>query len=254
MSSGLNASMSSGIISFLTQHDSTMQQQLELQQEIVLRLKKQQSDLTVWQKRLEQWENRLNKKEETMQNQQNHGATKESNNYETMSASSPYFTTADASLPSSSRRASFIVESMDPKSTGYIFWEQFLAYVRWQENKFGVQSMGIVGNDEEGKLNDEKDMMITSPTRRDSTQLNINTSRYRVRARIELRHIFDGLIDPNDHTHRVSCRELELAVRFSPKCRDLFMPSLLAQHLSDLLKEDFNTTPNQRHQLSARNY
>ena len=34
----------------------------------------------------------------------------------------------------------------------------------------------------------------------------------------------------------------------------IFMPSLLAQHLSDLLKEDFNMTPNQRHQLSARNY
>jgi vacuolar protein-sorting-associated protein 4 len=58
-SSATSSPMSSGVIAFLQQHDFTMQKQLELQQEIVLRLKKQQRELSAWQERLEQWEKRL---------------------------------------------------------------------------------------------------------------------------------------------------------------------------------------------------
>jgi hypothetical protein len=151
-----------------------------------------------------------------------------------------------SSPPSSSRRASSIAEAMDPEATGYILWEQFLAYIRWQETVFGVKTA------EEDKTGEGKSM-VHSPTRRGSMQQKINTSRVRVRARIELRHIFNSLIDGGG-THRVSCRELELAIRFSPKCRELFTPSLLAKKLEDILKDDIHMTSYQRYQLSARKY
>lgn len=70
-------------------------------------------------------------------------------------------------------------------------------------------------------------------------QQRINTTGHQVFARIELRHIFDSLLMNGENINGcVSCHELELAIKFSPKCRTLFMPSLLAKNLSNLLNED----------------
>ena len=259
-------SMSTGIIGYLHQHDATMQQQLQLQQEIVLRLKKQQNDLIVWQERLEKWETSLREREEKT-------PLVSSSSLFIPSASSPltsstsHLTNFSASpstplrlplptLPThppsnTIRRASNIVEAMDPQSTGYIMWEQFLAYVRWQERHFGVRGQdnpalgggGEGGRERERERGGEKketsSNRLSPAHRRESMQQRINTTGHQVFARIELRHIFDSLLMNGENINGcVSCHELELAIKFSPKCRTLFMPSLLAKNLSNLLNED----------------
>ena len=116
---------------------------------------------------------------------------------------------------------------MDPSNSGYILWEEFLAYIRWQESVFG-----ILHGDQYAQEDNEEAKQMVSHGRRMSIQAQLTLSRHQVRARLELRHVFDSLVDQSLY-HRVSCKELQLAIRFSPKCRELFQISLLAKRLPD---------------------
>ena len=94
-----------------------------------------------------------------------------------------------------------------------ITWDEFLAYLRWQE-----QMHGSIGSTPAGRDGIRRSSMYTGD---DAT--------LKVEARLELRRIFDSIDSNSDH--RVSCPELAWAIRFDPRARNLFMPSLLAQDL-----------------------
>jgi hypothetical protein len=104
---------------------------------------------------------------------------------------------------------------------------------RWQEHTFGIHPRSNYN---------EQDCLDAAfiNGRRGSTQMRINTSRHQVRTRIELRRVFDGLVDRSMYSveHRVSCKELILAIRFSENCRELFKSSLLAKGLPEIFQSE----------------
>ena len=204
-----------GVIAFLSQHDTTMREQLQLQKEIVLRLKQQQRDLSAWQERLERWENDLSRRDRTRLQSGDY----EDRDYRT----SPVV----AETPAGRARTASIVSSMDRSQSGYVTWDQFLAYIRWQERHFGTVLPAAEGSE---RLSRESDLLLSSPTRRASMMQRNKETMHQVRTRIDLRKVFDSLC-PEASDGRVSCDELIYAIRFSQGARDLFLPSLLAKTL-----------------------
>jgi hypothetical protein len=206
-----------GITAFLQQHDTTMREQLQLQKEIVLRLKQQQHDLGAWQERLERWEIDLSKRD-SVRGRRDGG----DGDHDDCAAPAMVKTTAGR------ERTASIVRSMDQHHSGCVTWEQFLAYIRWQERHFGMVLPAAEGTDHVSR---ESDLLLSSPTRRASTVQRNKKTMYQVRTRIDLRKVFDSLCPEATMDGSVSCDELIYAIRFSQRARELFLPSLLAKTL-----------------------
>ena len=245
--------LSAGVVAFLQQHDATMQAQLTLQQEIVLRLKQQQRAMVQWQARLEKWERDLAAREmrgaagtgTEMQLGSSSLVSFQPEELKTSSSSSSSDASAGAAM--GRERAGSIVQAMDAQGSGYVLWEQFLAYVRWQERHFLTRAVSAPLD----KV--EEDLMLTTPHRRASTHSRAQTARKQVRTRIELRRVFDDLAGRTG-SYRVSCRELVHAIQFTPRARELFLPSLLAKSLPAVVVEDQSLSEGQKRSLMRRWY
>ena len=204
-----------GVIAFLRRHDQMMREQLELQKEIVLRLKQQQHNLGKWQQRLEKWEDDLAARDPKSNNV---GEKKPSRVPPSPKKSEKV---EDASLMR--KRVESIVEMMDENDVGFVTWEQFLAYIGWQERNFGTKFRGDDSNSSAtGNLDDRESRERVLERARDTM--------HRVRARLDLRKVFDSVSQGNTDGC-VDCKELMYAIRFSQRASELFMPSLLAKKL-----------------------